>query len=90
MRGSEHNVSIFLNNVSKILIVGKIIRYHKAIYNLFESGIYHNPDSIFESNSHDFYNRNVGLFSNNNTRTAGYFMGIQRDFCMRKVPVNTI
>ena len=49
MRGFEHNVSIFFNYGIKIPIVNQIITAHKAIYNLFGSGIYHNPNSIFKS-----------------------------------------
>ena len=40
MRGVEHTVSLFFNNVSKIPVVNQIITAHKAIYNLFGSGIY--------------------------------------------------
>ena len=46
-RGVEHNVSLFLNDVSKIPFATQTITDHKAIYNLFASGIYHKPYSIF-------------------------------------------
>ena len=49
MCGVEHTVSLFLNDVSKIPVVNQMIRSHKAIYNLFGSGIYHKPHSIFKS-----------------------------------------
>ena len=48
MRGVEHTVSLFFNYVSKIPVVNQIIAAHKAIYNLFDSGIYHKPHSIFK------------------------------------------
>ena len=48
MRGVEHTVSLFFYDVSKILVVNQMITAHKAIYNLFGSGIYHKPHSIFK------------------------------------------
>ena len=39
MRGVEHTVSLFLNDVSKIPIVNQMISAHKMIYNIFGSGI---------------------------------------------------
>ena len=47
----EHTVSLFFNHVSKIPALNKIIVSYKAIYNLFGSGIYHKPHSIFKSKS---------------------------------------
>ena len=46
--GFEHTVSLLFNEVSKISVVDQIITYHKTIYNLFGSGIYHKPRSIFK------------------------------------------
>ena len=40
MRGFERTVSLFFNDVSKIPVLNHMITYHKAIYNLFGSGIY--------------------------------------------------
>ena len=60
------------------------------IHNIFGSGIYHKPHSIFKSKFQDFHNRNIGLFSGNDTRMAGYFMGMHRDLRMRKVLQATI
>ena len=48
VRGVEHTVPSFLNDFSKIPVVNQMITYHKAIYNLFGSGIYHKPHSIFK------------------------------------------
>ena len=39
--GVKHTVALFFNDVSKIPVANKIIRAHKAIYNLSGSGIYH-------------------------------------------------
>ena len=39
MRGVEHIVSLFFNDVSKITIVNQIISCHKIIYDIFGSGI---------------------------------------------------
>ena len=39
IRGVEHTVSLFFNDVSKIPVVNHMITAHKAIYNLFGSGI---------------------------------------------------
>ena len=50
--GVEHTVSLFFNDVSKIRVVNKMITAHKAIYNLFGSGIYHKPHYIFKENFH--------------------------------------
>ena len=48
MSGFEYNVSLFLNDVSKIPISNQIITVHKAIYNLFGSGIYYKSHYIFK------------------------------------------
>ena len=69
MRGFEHTVS-FLNDVSKLPILNQIISAHKMIYNIFGYGIYHKPNSIFKHKSQEFHNRNIGLFSGNETRMA--------------------
>ena len=79
MSGVEHTVSLFLNDVIKIPIVNQRISAHKMIYNIFGSGIYHKPHSIFKSKSQEFHNINIGLFSGNETRMAEYFMVIHRD-----------
>ena len=90
MCGVEHTVSLFFNDVSKITIVNQMISAHKMIYNIFGSGIYHKPHSIFKSKSQDFHKRNIGPFSGNETRMAGYFMGMHRDLQMRKFLQATI
>ena len=51
MRGVEHTVSLFFNDVSKIPIINKMISAHNMIYNIFGSGIYHKPHSILKSKS---------------------------------------
>ena len=89
MRGVEHNVYLFLNDVSKIPVVNQIITAHKAIYNLFDSVIYHKPHSILKSKSYEFHNKNIGLFSVNDTRVSGYFIRMQIYFRIRKVLLST-
>ena len=42
-----------------------MISAHKIIYNIFGSGVYHKPHSIFKSKYQDFHNRKVGIFSGN-------------------------
>ena len=61
-----------------------MITAHKAVYNLFGSGIYHKPHSIFKSKSYEFHNRNIVLFSGNDTTMAGYFIVMHRYLRMRK------
>ena len=90
MRGVKHTVSLFFNDVSNIPILNQMISAHKMIYNIFGSGIYHKPHSIFKSKYQEFHNRNIGLFSGNEIRMAGYFMGMHRDLRMRKVLHSTI
>ena len=90
MRGVEHTVSLFFNDVSKIPVVNQMITAHKEIYNLFGSGIYHKPHYIFKSKSYEFHNRKIGLFSGNDTRMAGYFIGMHRYFRMRKALLATV
>ena len=77
MRGVEHTVSLFFNDVSKIPVVNQMITAHKEIYNLFASGIYHKPHSIFKS-------KYIGLFSGTDTSMAGYFIGMHRYLSMIK------
>ena len=60
------------------------------MYNIFGSGIYHKPRSIFKSKSQEFHNINVGIFSVNDTRMDGYFMGIHRDLWIRKFLQSTL
>ena len=67
-----------------------MITAHKAIYNLFGSGIYHKPHSIFKSKSYEFHNSNIGLFSGNDTRVAVNFIRIHRDLRMRKALLATV
>ena len=90
MRGIEHTVSLFFNYVSKIPIVNQTISSHNMIYNIFGSGIYHKPHSIFKSKHQEFHNRNIGLFSGNESKMAGYFMGMHRELRMRTVLKATI
>ena len=90
MRGVEHTVSVFFNDFLKIPIVSKIISAHKMINNIFGSGIYQKPHSVFKSKSQEFHNRNIGLFIGNETRIAGYFIGMHKDLQMRKVLQATI
>ena len=54
IRGVEHTISLFFNDVSKISVVNQIITARKSIYSLFGSGIYHKPHSILKSNHMDF------------------------------------
>ena len=49
MRGVEHTIYLFINDVSKIPVVNQMITDHKEIYSLFGSGIYHKPHYIFKS-----------------------------------------
>ena len=53
-------------------------------------GIYQKPHSIFKSKYKDFHNRNIGIFSANETRMAGHFMEMHRDLRMRKFLQATI
>ena len=62
-----------------------MIAAHKAIYNIFGSGIYNKPHSLLKSKSYEFHNRDIFLLSVNYTNMAGYFIGIHRDMRMRKV-----
>ena len=90
MCGVEIIVPLLLNYVLKIPIVNQMISAHNMIYNISGSGIYHKPHSIFKSKYQQFHNRNIGLFSGNDTRIAGYFMGMHRDLRMRKIIQATI
>ena len=67
-----------------------MISFHKMIYNNFGSGIYHKPHSIFKSKYQYFHNRNIGIFSGNETRMDRYFMEMYRDLRMRKFLQATI
>ena len=89
MHGVEHTVSLSFDDVSKIPIVNQMVTAHNAIYKLFGSGINHKPHYILKSKSYEFHNSNIGLFSVNDTRMAGYFIGIHRDIRMRKAPLDT-
>ena len=90
MRGVEHTVSLFSNDVSKTPVVNQMITAHKAIYNLFGSGVYHKPHYIFKSKSYEFHNSKICLFGGNDNRTAGCFIRIHRYLCMRKELLATV
>ena len=90
MRGVEHTVLLFFNDVSKIPIVNQIISAHKMIYDIFGSGIYHKTHSILKPKSQEFHNRNIAIFSGNETRMDGYFMGMHRYLRIHKVLQATI
>ena len=89
MRGVEHTFSLFFNDVSKTPDANQMITAHKEIYNLFGSVIYHKPHYILKSKLYEFHNRNIGLFSRNDTRMAGYFIGMHRDLRTRKALLAT-
>ena len=82
--GVEHTVLLFFNYFSKITIVNQIISAHTMIYNIFGSGIFHEPHSIFKCKSQEFQNRNIGVFSGYDTRMSGYSMWMHRDLRMWK------
>ena len=67
-----------------------MISTHKIVYNIFGSRIYHKPHSVFKSKAWEFCNRNIGIFSGNETRMSGYFMGMHRDLRIWKVLQATI
>ena len=85
MHGVEHTVLLFFNDVSKITIVNQMISSHKMIYNIFDSGIYHKPHYIFKYEYQELQNRNIDLFSGNETRMDGYFMGMHIDLRIWKL-----
>ena len=62
-----------------------MVSYHKMIYNIVGSGIYHTPYSIFKSKYQEFHNKNIGIFSRNYARMAGYLMGMQEGFRCKKI-----
>ena len=72
MRGVDHTVSLFFNDVSNISDLKQIIKAHKAIYNLFGSGIYNKFYSISKSQSYESHNMNIGSFVGSDIRMAGY------------------
>ena len=82
--GIEHTVLLFFNDVSNIAIVNQIISAHNMIYNIFGSGISHKPHSILKYEYKEFHNRKIVLFSENETRMAGYFMEMHRNLRMQK------
>ena len=90
MREFEHTVSLFFNDISKFPVFNQMVTAHKEIYNLFGSGIYHKPHSILKSKYYEFHNQNIGLFSGNDARMAGYFIGIHRDLRMKKALLATV
>ena len=90
IRGVEHTVSLFFNDVSNKPILNQMISSHMMLYNIFGCGIFNKPHSIFKPKYEEFHNRNIGLFSGNQTRMDGYLMGIHRDLRMQKVLQATI
>ena len=78
LSGVEHTVSIVFVYVSKILIVNRMIRAHKALYNIFILNKFHKPHSLFIYKYYELRNRNIGLLSRNYIKMSGCFMGIHR------------
>ena len=60
---SQTNSIIISNDVSKIRIVHQMISSHKMIYNIFGSGIYHKPHSIFKSKYQEFHNKKLAFLA---------------------------
>ena len=46
MCGVKHTVSLLFNYASQTPFVNQMVTAHKALYNLFGSGIYHKPHYI--------------------------------------------
>ena len=90
MRGIEHIVLLFSNDFLKVSIVHQIISSLKMIYKVFGYGIYHKRYSIVKPKYQEFHNKNIGLFSGNDTRISGYFMKMHRDLQMCKVLQSTM
>ena len=86
----ENTVLLFFNDFSKIPIVNQIISCHNMLYNIFGSGIYHNPHYILKSKSQEFHNRNIGLLSENEARMDVYLMRMNIYLRMRKFLQDTI
>ena len=63
-----YTMSLFFNDFSKVTILHQMIFAYKLMYNIFSSGIYHKPRSIFKSKYHEFHNKNIGIFGENGTR----------------------
>ena len=76
--GVEHTVSLFFHHEYKITIVCQMISPHKVICNIFGSGIYHKTHSMFKLKPQEIHNKNIGIFSGNDTSMAWYFMGMHR------------
>ena len=55
-----------------------MIQAHKTINNFFGSGMFHYLHYIFKSKSYGFPNRNIVLFSVNDTRMGGIYGNAQR------------
>ena len=90
MHGVELTVYLFFKNISKISIVNQMIVSHKAIYNLFGSGIYPKTHSILKLKPYKVHNRNIGLFSRNDTMMAGYLIGMHISVHTRKSLLTTV
>ena len=61
MRGVEHIVLLFFNDVYKITILNQAISAQNMIYIIFGSGIYHKPCYILKFKYQDFHNINIGI-----------------------------
>ena len=90
IHGVEYTVYLLFNDVSKLLTVNQIIRSHKAIYNIFGSGVYHKTYFIFKPKLYKFTDSNISLFIGKNTITEVCFMGMRRYLLIRKVIFATI
>ena len=70
--------------------MNQIIQDHKGKYNIFGSGIFHNPHSIFKSKYYELHNGIIDIFSGNDTIIEGYLMGMHRYLRMQKVIITKI
>ena len=86
MPGAEHTVSWFLNDVSKMPIVHPNDFYPQGDIQYFWF-CYISQSSLnkFKSRYKYFYNKNIGIFSENDTRMSWYFMGMHRYSSIIKV-----
>ncbi len=86
LHGSEHVVSLFFNDISKIPAIKSLIHFYKKVYGLFGSGSCHAPHAMMMNHSR-LHNggASIGLIRAADTRMAGYIIAFLR--LLRQKPV---
>jgi hypothetical protein len=79
LHGAEHVMSLFFDDISKLLAIKSLINFYNKLSGLFGSGAHHAPHAILMNHSRQHNKgRSIGLIRAADTRMAGYIIAFLR------------